>query len=160
MQDLLIPRKKYIQTTEQISNCPECNSLLSKEDSIVLLYGKSDIDEGEFMTNASGSYFCPICPTVVFEKEVIEKTVTLSLRKNKWFECDVLALVDLGAVPDDKKHLPFGGDDNPIPIVEFLSEKTIKISKPQIKNIEHKEKAGRNEACPCGSGKKYKKCCL
>lgn len=20
--------------------------------------------------------------------------------------------------------------------------------------------AGRNEACPCGSGKKYKKCCL
>jgi len=23
-----------------------------------------------------------------------------------------------------------------------------------------KPKAGRNEACPCGSGKKYKKCCL
>jgi len=21
-------------------------------------------------------------------------------------------------------------------------------------------KAGRNDACPCGSGKKYKKCCL
>jgi SWIM/SEC-C metal-binding protein len=23
----------------------------------------------------------------------------------------------------------------------------------------HVEKIGRNEACPCGSGKKYKKCC-
>lgn len=23
-----------------------------------------------------------------------------------------------------------------------------------------KRKAGRNEPCPCGSGKKYKKCCL
>ena len=22
------------------------------------------------------------------------------------------------------------------------------------------QKAGRNEPCPCGSGKKYKKCCL
>ncbi|HCS11656.1 MAG TPA: hypothetical protein DIV40_09390 [Clostridiales bacterium] len=22
-----------------------------------------------------------------------------------------------------------------------------------------KEKIGRNEPCPCGSGKKYKKCC-
>lgn len=23
-----------------------------------------------------------------------------------------------------------------------------------------KEKIGRNDLCPCGSGKKYKKCCL
>ena len=23
----------------------------------------------------------------------------------------------------------------------------------------HATKAGRNDACPCGSGKKYKKCC-
>jgi preprotein translocase subunit SecA len=28
---------------------------------------------------------------------------------------------------------------------------------PQIKNT--KPKTGRNEPCPCGSGKKYKKCC-
>ncbi|HBF88607.1 MAG TPA: hypothetical protein DDX39_08200 [Bacteroidales bacterium] len=28
-------------------------------------------------------------------------------------------------------------------------------------SIEKKEpKVGRNEPCPCGSGKKYKKCCL
>jgi hypothetical protein len=25
--------------------------------------------------------------------------------------------------------------------------------------VEHKPKVGRNEPCPCGSGKKYKKCC-
>src|SRR2546421_5863302 len=25
---------------------------------------------------------------------------------------------------------------------------------------EHAMKAGRNDPCPCGSGKKYKKCCL
>jgi uncharacterized protein YchJ len=25
---------------------------------------------------------------------------------------------------------------------------------------EKKEKTGRNDPCPCGSGKKYKKCCL
>ncbi|MBU1159664.1 SEC-C domain-containing protein, partial [Patescibacteria group bacterium] len=37
----------------------------------------------------------------------------------------------------------------------------IKIEKPQ--NIKHrvfdKKKVGRNDPCPCGSGKKYKKCC-
>jgi len=25
---------------------------------------------------------------------------------------------------------------------------------------EKKEETGRNAACPCGSGKKYKRCCL
>lgn len=27
------------------------------------------------------------------------------------------------------------------------------------KTVVNKEKIGRNEPCPCGSGKKYKKCC-
>jgi len=26
--------------------------------------------------------------------------------------------------------------------------------------LKREEKIGRNELCPCGSGKKYKKCCL
>jgi tetratricopeptide (TPR) repeat protein len=30
---------------------------------------------------------------------------------------------------------------------------------PQLKTI-HSKKIGRNEPCPCGSGLKYKKCCL
>ena len=38
-----------------------------------------------------------------------------------------------------------------------------KSVKKQIKQIEHEIKfkgVGRNDPCPCGSGKKYKKCCL
>jgi preprotein translocase subunit SecA len=27
------------------------------------------------------------------------------------------------------------------------------------KPVVHKQKTGRNEQCPCGSGKKYKNCC-
>ena len=34
-------------------------------------------------------------------------------------------------------------------------QKTYKTSKTVVKE----EKVGRNDACPCGSGKKYKKCC-
>lgn len=30
----------------------------------------------------------------------------------------------------------------------------------RISKIVHNEKIGRNDACPCGSGKKYKNCCL
>jgi uncharacterized protein YchJ len=32
-------------------------------------------------------------------------------------------------------------------------------SSPPIPIVEHSPKIGRNEPCPCGSGKKYKKCC-
>jgi hypothetical protein len=30
---------------------------------------------------------------------------------------------------------------------------------PPIPIVEHSPKVGRNDPCPCGSGKKYKKCC-
>ena len=33
------------------------------------------------------------------------------------------------------------------------------IAKTQTENTASKTKVGRNEPCPCGSGKKYKKCC-
>jgi len=32
---------------------------------------------------------------------------------------------------------------------------------PGLQPFRHEnERAGRNDPCPCGSGKKYKKCCL
>lgn len=38
-----------------------------------------------------------------------------------------------------------------------VKEKTICRGKTRI--VPKEEKIGRNEKCPCGSGKKYKKCC-
>lgn len=43
-------------------------------------------------------------------------------------------------------------------IYQQLPQK-IEAKKPTQKQ-EKRKKVGRNEACPCGSGKKYKKCCL
>ena len=34
------------------------------------------------------------------------------------------------------------------------------IKKTDIATVKHVEKVGRNDKCPCGSGKKYKKCCM
>ena len=33
------------------------------------------------------------------------------------------------------------------------------LDKPEVKEV-RVFKVGRNELCPCGSGKKYKNCCL
>lgn len=30
----------------------------------------------------------------------------------------------------------------------------------QVKEIKTKRKIGRNDSCPCGSGKKFKRCCI
>ena len=49
-------------------------------------------------------------------------------------------------------------------VVQFLGEKSesLGVYIPELIKIPlvKKEKIGRNDPCPCGSGKKYKKCCL
>jgi preprotein translocase subunit SecA len=39
-------------------------------------------------------------------------------------------------------------------------EGNITVVPEHSSSIPKKRKVGRNEPCPCGSGKKYKKCCL
>ncbi len=53
-----------------------------------------------------------------------------------------LALKVFNGLPDDMK--------NKVDLDEFIRDTTIRLVEP---------KSGRNTPCPCGSGKKYKKCC-
>jgi SEC-C motif-containing protein len=49
-------------------------------------------------------------------------------------------------------------------ISEFTKESGIWFykdgSSPQSGTVRKPNKTGRNDPCPCGSGKKYKKCCM
>lgn len=90
---------------------------------------------------------------------------------------DILSFRDPSVLPEIKKAFDEGRTDK-----DILNENDIKESLDSDyeevhdknplehfsrKNIEHfhrisseeKEKTGRNEPCPCGSGKKYKRCC-
>jgi len=67
-----------------------------------------------------------------------------------------------------KKMMKSGVDlKNEKQIKEWLKKHPDEIQKPGIGAEEHKietfrrevPKVGRNDVCPCGSGKKYKKCC-
>ena len=40
----------------------------------------------------------------------------------------------------------------------FFRLKYLKMMRP--KTLKHEHKIGRNDPCPCGSGRKYKNCCL
>ena len=82
----------------------------------------------------------------------------------------------MNAIPKDKRELQIGTDENPMPLVHFLPDlntgidEKLEINENSIpldtslqnrnnQKITNKKKVGRNEPCPCGSGKKYKKCC-
>lgn len=51
----------------------------------------------------------------------------------------------------------YGGEY--VPTMDVADERDNGRSPVQV-TVQRKHKVGRNDPCPCGSGKKYKKCCL
>jgi uncharacterized protein YecA (UPF0149 family) len=152
MFDLSIPRRHYYSKDYGLANCPECGLPLVENNCTVMLSAKSDTDEGEFMSNLTGSHFCNSCPVVVFDSEKIEEAAKHGMRGSSNLRYLIAGIVNFNAIPAEKRHLEIGIDENPVPLVRFLPDlnKTTVVSG---------KKTGRNEPCPCGSGKKYKKCC-
>ena len=150
--DLSKPRRRYYSDKYNLTICPECGSNLIEENCTILLYVKTDSDEGEFMTSLSGSHFCKICPVVVFDKGIIAQAAKFGIGGARNLRYIIGGIIDLDSIPDDKKHLEIGSDENPVPLVQFL---------PDLNNqtVIAEKKPVRNDPCLCGSGKKFKKCC-
>lgn len=151
--DLSIRRRRYYSADCGLTSCPECGLPLIEDSCTVIIVAKSDTDEGEFMSNMTGSHFCESCPVVVFDSDKVEQATRLGIRGETNLRYLIGGIVDFNAIPQEKRHLEIGIENNPVPLVHFLSD----LNKTTIVN---KKKVGRNEPCPCGSGKKYKKCCI
>jgi hypothetical protein len=116
--DKLVNRKK----------CPLCHSALERE---FHTYGIAVVSGKEITTlitgNDAGS-FCPECPVVVLDRKGFEQVMEdiVKERPDRGMYGDlrfiVIGIMDMDAVPEDKRHLPPGDDDPPIPMVEFLQE--------------------------------------
>ena len=78
--DLSEPRRRYYSDECDLTVCPECGSDLTEENITILLCVNSDSDEGEFMTNLSGSHFCNKCPVVVFDVDMIEQAARFGIK--------------------------------------------------------------------------------
>jgi len=150
--DLSIPRRRYYSEDCGLTSCPECGLPLIKDNCTVIIAAKSDTDEGEFMSNLTGSHFCKSCPVVVFDSDKIEQAARLGIRGDVNLRYLIGGIVNFNAIPEEKRHLEIGIEGNPVPLVHFLPD----LNKTTIVND---RKTGRNEPCPCGSGKKFKKCC-
>ena len=116
--DKLVNRKK----------CPLCHSPLENE---YHTYGVAIVSGREattFITGNDAGSFCPECPVVVLDRKIFEQVMEdIVEERPDWgmsgdLRYIVMGLVDTDAVPEDKRHLPPGDEDNPISVVEFLQE--------------------------------------
>ena len=149
---------------DDATSCPNCHGDLESEHHAYMIAIREGREERYLTVGCNAGSFCQSCPTVVLDQAVIEDLISIDA-KGTSLKYAVMGMVDLDAVPEEKKDIPFGGDDNPIPLIKFerpnLSRKQIGSSNRAISFPAQspQPKVGRNAPCPCESGKKFKKCC-
>lgn len=73
-----------------------------------------------FIMGSDFGWFCDNCPAIVINSAEVNKMIGHGLPHwDTGEEFAVAGIVNLDAVPDDKRDIPLGDDDNPIPLVEF-----------------------------------------
>jgi len=149
-------RKHYFDEGYTINKCPECKEELVEEENGILLAVKSKQDEGQLVTNVPKTRICPNCPVVVFNKRELEKAATLGMIKGKNIQYAVIGIIKEYSVQDTaEEQSVLETIEEQESIIDNISS-VYEAFTPRIAPL----KIGRNEKCPCGSGKKYKKCCL
>lgn len=141
--------------------CPECGAVLKNEYQSYLISVKIGKEQDSYVTGNEGGYFCSNCPVVVLDEDTFKDAVKVAVEIHhpdaRSFEFAVGGIVDYDAIPEDKRDKELGTDDNPLPLITFKGRS--KKSAVNNTNSSSSRKIGRNDPCPCGSGKKYKKCC-
>jgi len=143
MINIKIPRQAvYRSFTDDPGACPNCDGILVNEYQTYMLStrrGKKIVDS--FIMRSDFGWFCKSCPIVVLNEKGIYKMFSAGASKwgNIGTEYVVLGIVDLDAIPADKRDLPLGGDDNPVPLIEFKDVyETAKIPLSPVSAIRQK----------------------
>ncbi|MBW2975556.1 hypothetical protein KY366_07585 [Candidatus Woesearchaeota archaeon] len=134
-----IPRYMYWKSDFNNNRrcCPKCGSGLEKEYHSYMVVSEIDGERESFLTGNDNGYFCKKCPVVVLDKKGFEYPFSAATGK-KEFKIAVTGIVDFDAVPEDKKHIPLGEDNNPIPLVEFMDHKADEENNKNKKEIDEK----------------------
>jgi hypothetical protein len=102
---------------------PRCHSRLESEYHAYLVAVRAGKKIDPFMTGNDHGYFCPKCPVVVLDREGFAGLPYSIFDIAQSSAIAVIGIVDIDAVPEDKKDVPVGDADNPIPLVEFLNQR-------------------------------------
>jgi hypothetical protein len=99
--------------------CPKCGHGLINEQQIYVMVVRQAGRFEPLIAGTKAGFFCPECPVVVLDREGFADFARLGLGNPKPGQYTILGLVDLAAIPPEKRHLPIGAEGNPIPLVKF-----------------------------------------
>jgi len=132
--DVTVPRECiYQQFKDQPGPCPRCGEPLhqSPQTYVVVTRRGHEIADSLIIGSDFG-WFCNRCPTVVINPEVVSRMLQHQLpRWDVGSEFAVAGIVDLDAIPEEKRHLPLGDEDNPIPLIEFANISRKPATRPE-----------------------------
>ena len=122
--DASIPRASVVKKFKAYpGSCPHCGAQVYQHSHTYLVSTRRGDELGDtFVLGGDFGWFCPGCPTIVLDRLKVEEILQSALFR--WDTGDryiVRGLVDTDAIPEDKRDLPLGDDDNPIPFVEFTN---------------------------------------
>jgi hypothetical protein len=120
------------------------NSIAGKYSELAEGFGMSSLDFAGFMSGINTSLVNPVEVEELTEDSAIDVTIDFEKLHYNMHEAQADWLYNLpewdGILSKEKR-------------------KEIKAAYNSTKTVVKGEKIGRNDPCPCGSGKKYKKCC-
>ena len=117
-----VPRKMYwSHKVGGCSSCPDCGTQLASEYHAYVLATRGRRDVDLHVMGSSGGHFCEGCAVVVLDQEDLERFVSAAMEGPGRIDYTVLGIVDMDAVPADKRNLPFDDDSNPLPLVRFTN---------------------------------------
>jgi len=117
-----LPRKMH--WSDEIgghASCPDCGAPLEPEQHTYMMAIRRGSDMDFHLVGNTAGHFCEKCPLVVLDRDRFEESATLAARTADGSAFLVMGIVDLDAVPEDKKSLPFDDDTNPVPLVQFTN---------------------------------------
>jgi len=120
--DITVPRECiYQQFKGHPGPCPRCGGPLQQSNQAYLIVTKRGEEiTDSFIIGSDFGWFCTRCPTVIINTDQVSEMLQYSLPHwDVGTEFAVAGIIDLNAIPEEKRDLPLGDDDNPIPLVEF-----------------------------------------
>ena len=116
-----LPRKMY--WSDEIggyASCPDCGAPLESEHHAYILATRRSGDMDFHMVGNSAGHFCGQCPLVVLDRDEFASFVALAVQATDGIAFIVMGIVDLDAIPEDKRDKPFDDGTNPVPLVQFI----------------------------------------
>lgn len=101
--------------------CPECGGSLEAERHEYVMGTRRHGEIDLHLVGNNGGRFCGRCPVVVLDRDEFGRFAELATRAQDYVDFVVMGIVDLDAVPADKRSVPFDDETNPLPLVKFTN---------------------------------------